>query len=171
MGFLLRPNKKIIYAKGGYTQYKPKNEDLQRYSLDVNTTYSRLYKPDVFTDFGINFTGFMMWKTRFALGINGRIVPVETYDYFEPRTSDFNRALILPKSYNIGGFVSSDYRKPFAYDVRFSIRDFDAPGRNNISTSINPRIRLSDKFSIFTATTITSITEEPGYVNKILHYR
>jgi len=91
---------------------------------------------------------------------------VETYDYFEPRTSDFNRALILPKSYNIGGFVSSDYRKPFAYDLRFSIRDFDAPGRNNISTSINPRIRLSDKFSIFTATTITSITEEPGYVNK-----
>jgi len=70
MGFLLRPNKKIIYAKGGYTQYKPKNEDLQRYSLDVNTTYSRLYKPDVFTDFVINFTGFMMWKTRFALGIN-----------------------------------------------------------------------------------------------------
>ena len=166
MGFLLSPNEKYFYAEGGYTQYKPKNEDLQRYSFDVSTTYSRLYKPDVFTDFGINFSGFMMWKTRFAIGINGRIEPVETYDYFEPRTLDFNRALILPKSYNIGGFVSSDYRKPFAYDVRFSIRDFDALGRNNISTSINPRIRLSDKFSIFTATTITSITEEPGYVNK-----
>ncbi len=166
MGFLFSPNEQYYYVQGGFTEYKPKNEKLQRYSIEGSSVYSRLYNPNVFSDFGIDFEGFMMWKTRFALGINGRIEPVETYDYFEPRTPDFSRALIWPKSYNVGGFVSSDYRKPFAYDVRLSFRDFDAPGRNTISTSVNPRIRLSDKLSIFTATTVTSITEEPGYVNK-----
>ena len=168
MGFLMSPNEKFFYAEGAYTQYKPKNDDIQRYKIEANTSYGRLFKPDVFTDYAINVEGFMLWKTRYGVGINGRFEPFETYDYFEPRTENFSRALIWPSSYNIGGFVSSDYRKPFAYDVKINVRDFDAIGRNIVMTSIDPRIRFTDKLSVFTSTVITAIKREPGYVNKTL---
>jgi hypothetical protein len=68
----------------------------------------------------------------------------------------------------LGGFVSSDYRKPFAYDVNVSYRMFNADERKNIVIGIKPRFRFNDKVSLFLATSVSNIQEEPGYVNKSL---
>jgi len=71
-----------------------------------------------------------------------------------------------PTNYTAGGFVSSDYRKPFAYDINFNYRNFNIEKRNTIIAGFSPRIRLSDKVSIFTSTSLSVINFEPGYVNK-----
>ncbi|MBC7885422.1 MAG: carbohydrate binding family 9 domain-containing protein [Saprospiraceae bacterium] len=168
LGFLYSPNEKYISASGGYTQYKPKNEKLQQYNISGNAIYSRLYRPDVFTNFGINFENFILWKSRFAIGLNASLEPIRTFDYFEPRTLDFSKALMWPENYIVGGFISSDYRKPFACDVNFSYRGFNIDKRKTISTGIRPRIRFNDKFSVFPTTNILAIIEEPGYVDKML---
>ena len=110
----------------------------------------------------------MLWKSRFALGLNTRLEPVNTFDYFEPRTDDFSRFMTWPTNYTAGGFVSSDYRKPFAYDIRMSYRYFDAENRNNTNIVLAPRLRLSDRLSVFTNTSLSIINFEPGYVNKNL---
>lgn len=168
MGFLYSPNEKFYYMKGAYTQYKPTNEKLQQIRYSANTSYSRLFRPDVFTDYVINFENFLLWKTRFAIGFNASLRPLLSYDYFEPRTTDFSRYLSIPSNYLLGGFVSSDYRKPFAYDIRLSHKYFETPHRSNTNISLNPRIRFSDHWSLFTGTSISVIRNEPGYVNKIL---
>jgi hypothetical protein len=168
MGFLLSPNEQFYYVEGGYTQYKPKNEKLQQIRINGSSVYSRLYNPNVFTDFNIELESFVLWKSRFALGLNTRLEPVDTYDYFEPRTKDFSRFMTWPTNYTIGGFVSSDYRKPFAYDVRLSYRHFNADQRQNTNIVIAPRFRISDKWSVFTNTALSIIDFEPGYVNKAL---
>ena len=168
LGFLYSPNEKYFYVDGGYTQFKPKNEKLQQFRFGASSTYSRLYNPNVYTDFAINMNAFVLWKSRFAIGGNSRIEPANTYDYFEPRTSDFSRYLTWPTNYQLGGFVSSDYRKPFAYDVNLSYRYFDAMDRKNVVIGVNPRFRFSDRFSLFTTTSISNIYAEPGYVNKDL---
>lgn len=166
MGFLFSPNSRFLFLGGGYAEYNPKNPALQLYRFNLNSEYSRLYSPDVFTDFGITFNSFVMWKTRFAAGINARFEPVRTFDYFEPRTNDFSIALAWPESYNIGGFVSSDYRKAFAYDLSVNYRSFNATDRHNLSLRIGPRFRFSDKFSLFQNLNISMVQQEPGYVNR-----
>lgn len=168
MGFLLSPNEQYYYIEGGHTQYKPKNEKLQQVRFSASSVYSRLYKPDVFTDFNIELESFILYKSRFAVGFNTRLEPVRTFDYFEPRTGDFSRFMTWPTNYTAGGFVSSDYRKPFAYDIRLSYRYFDADHRNNTNIVLAPRFRFSDQLSIFTSTTLSIINFEPGYVNKNL---
>ncbi|MBK9735449.1 MAG: hypothetical protein IPO92_10935 [Saprospiraceae bacterium] len=166
MGFNYSPNKKFIGIAGGYTQYKPKNQKIQQYRFTGSTVYALLFKPNSFTEYAINLSNFILWKSRFALGLNSRLVPVTSYDYFEPRTIDFSRFLSIPVNYQAGGFVSSDYRKAFAYDINFSYTHFNANTRKNFTLGINPRIRFNDKFSIFSSTSITKIYAEPGYVNK-----
>ena len=166
MGFLFSPNSRFYSLGGGFAEYNPSDEKLQLFRFNLSTNYNRLYRPDVFTDFNIFFNSFVMWKTRFAAGINAAFEPVRTFDYFEPRTSDFSIALAWPESYSIGGFVSSDYRKAFAYDISTNYRNFKSGDRYNVSFRIGPRFRFSDKFSLFQNLNISMIHKEPGYVNR-----
>ncbi len=166
MGFLFNPNEQFYYIDGSHTEYKPKNQKLQQVRFSGSTVYSRLYDPNLFSDFNISFSNFILWKSRFALGFNTRLEPVETFDYFEPRTGDFTKFMTWPKNYTLGGFVSSDYRKAFAYDVRLSYRYFDAVNRFNYVLGLSPRFRFSDRFSLFTDTNLSFNAYEPGYVNK-----
>lgn len=168
LGFLYSPNEKYYYISGGYSQFKPKNQKIQQYNINSFINYSRLYKPNVYNDFSININTFVLFKSRFAFGVNSRIEPALTYDYFEPRTSDFSRFLTWPKNYRFGSFVSTDYRKPFAFDAGFSYRTFNADPRKYLSISLDPRIRFSDKFSMFFSSSISDIRLEPGYVNRSL---
>ena len=168
MGFLFSPNEQYYYIEGGYANYAPKNPKLQLYRFSGFTNYSRLYNPNVFSDFSINLNSFVLFKSRFAFGINTRIEPIETYDYFEPRTQDFSRFLTWPKNYNLGGFISSDYRKPFAMDANVSFRYFDSDGRNNINLGVGPRFRFNDKFSLFASVNLSFIHQEPGWVNRYI---
>lgn len=168
MGFLMSPNEQYFYLGGGYAEFSPENPKLQLYRFRVESNYSRLVHPNVFTDFNISMNSFVLYKSRFAFGINGRIEPVPTYDYFEPRTSDFSIGLAWPQNYMLGGFISSDYRKAFAYDVNLSHRIFNAEGRTTTSLSLGPRFRFSDQFSMFQSLNISWLQNEPGYVNRWL---
>jgi hypothetical protein len=168
MGFLYSPNEKYYGVTGSFVDYTPSNPALQQIRVSASSTYSRLFKPDVYSDYYITIDQFTMWKTRFAVGMNSRLEPFQTYDYFEPRTSDFSRFLTWPQNYSIGGFVSSDYRKPFAYDTRINWRWFDAEGRSQGTISFSPRVRFSDKLSVFPSSSVTLIYHEPGYVNRSL---
>lgn len=164
MGFLYSPNEWYFYGEGGYTQYTPKMAGLQQYYFNISSTYTRLYKPNVFSDFAINLSSFVLWKSRFAAGIDGRLEPVVTYDYFEPRTPDFSRFLTWPKNWLISGFISSDYRKPIALDIKLSYRDFDAEGRKTIAASMSPRFRFNDKLSVIPSVSLSHLKKDRGYV-------
>ena len=164
MGFLYSPNEWYFYGEGGYVQYNPGVKSLQQYYFNLSSTYTRLYKPNVFSDFGIDFSSFVLWKSRFAAGIDGRWEPVVTYDYFEPRTPDFSRFLAWPKSWMLSGFISSDYRKPVALDIKLSYRDFDADGRNNFVGYMSPRFRFNDKLSLIPSVSLSFLNKDRGFV-------
>jgi len=99
LGILFSPNSREIYTNLSYNSFKPKNQKLQRWEVGITPQYSRLHTPDVFTDFAVNFNGFLLWKSRNALGFNARIEPVETFDYFEPRTRDFSKFYRFPTNW------------------------------------------------------------------------
>jgi hypothetical protein len=165
-GFLFNANQTQFFASGEYNIFKPKKEKLQLYRYRGSVNYSRLYNPSVFTNLNINLNNFYLYKSRFGFGFNMQIQPVETYDYFEPRTRDFSQFVTRPVNADVGGFISSDYRKPFALDLRINQRWFDAPGRFNTTAVIGPRFRFNDKFTLFSSLQLSFIHEEPGFVNK-----
>jgi hypothetical protein len=168
MGFLLQPNLKNITAKWFYTQYTPKNPTIQRSNVGGSINYLRLFKPDVFFDFAIDLYNFVLYQSRFAYGFNARIEPVHTRDYYEPRTYDFTTFLLWPRNFSFGGFYSTDYRKKFAIDQRINYRIFDAEGRSSLNLDFLPRIRFSDKISLFGNIRMAFIKNEPGFVEKTL---
>lgn len=129
-----------------HTQYKPAGSKLQQVNISASSRYTNLYEPFVFSDFYIDLSTFILWKSRDAVGGNVRLEPITTRDYFEPRTADFSRYLAWPVNYTVGGFFSSDYRKAFAMDVNGSYKYFDSEGRFNYDFSISPRFRFNDHF-------------------------
>lgn len=52
-----------------------------------------------------------------------------------------------PTNYTAGGFLSSDYRKPFAYDIRLSYRYFDADHRNNTNDGNRNRLIIENSIT------------------------
>jgi len=166
MGYLEFANKRWFHVEGAYNQYKPQHPALQKYTITMSSDYQRLFKPNKFTNFNLNFDVFMLFKSRLGAGFDVEIAPVKSYDYFEPRTDDLSRFLYIPKNVKIGGFISSDYRKPFAYDIRSAYIWFNREGSFEYKLTLEPRIRFSDKWSVFTSTTMTWTRKEPGFVNK-----
>lgn len=168
LGFLLRPNERTIEGNISYNDFKPKNQKQQRWEVGITPSYTRLYNPNVFSDFAINFNSFLLWKSRNAVGLNARIEPVETYDYFEPRTIDFSKFYTFPTNWRIGGFFSSDYRKTFAIDINLLYRKLNEPGRAYFETEVSPRIRVNDKLSFFMSTFFSNSINETGFVDALL---
>jgi hypothetical protein len=56
--------------------------------------------------------------------------------------------LLYPENYELGGFISTDYRKILALDVSASYRIFNERSRTIFRYSIGPRYRASDKLFI-----------------------
>lgn len=164
MGFLYSPNEWYVYGEGGYAQYAPTQPALQQYSVYLNTLYTRLYEPYRFSDMAITAGTFILWKSRFAVGLDTRIEPVETYDYFEPRTTDFSKYLLWPQNWTVSGLISSDYRKPVAFDLKLSFRDFTTAGRTNSTFYMSPRFRFNDRLSLIPSLSLSLLYKEPGYV-------
>ena len=144
LGFLFRPNVQDYEVEGNYNIYKPFGM-FNRFGSGLSVYYSRLQDPNVFTDFAINWDAFFVTKNFLGFGPWGRFEPIETYDYFEPRTSDYSRFYAYPTNWMVGGFVSTDYRKIFAFDARLFFRNFSTKNRNTYFITFEPRIRASDK--------------------------
>ena len=166
LGFLFSPNENSLLTSIDHTQYKPAGSKLQQVNISASSRYTNLYEPFVFSDFYIDLSTFILWKSRDAVGGNVRLEPITTRDYFEPRTADFSRYLAWPVNYTVGGFFSSDYRKAFAMDVNGSYKYFDSEGRFNYDFSISPRFRFNDHFSLFADLNVSRNLKELGYVNK-----
>jgi hypothetical protein len=129
----------------GYHIFKPFWKLNNMYN-NMTIMYQRMYNPDAFWNFGIYGNHNTTFTKRFlTCGINHGIEPVVTYDYYEPRT--FERFYRFPINYNIGGFMSSDYRKPFAFDVWGNYRVFEENARNNHEIYVAPRYRASNRLS------------------------
>ncbi len=147
LGFLFSPNEVSYTASASYNQYSPKNPKMNFIRHSIFLRYQELFDPNVFNFFHVNLRSFFLFKSRNAFGVNLTHRP-KSHDYFEPRTTDFNRYLTIPAWINGGGFFSSDYRKVFAFDIDLFYRWYNESERSDYEVSFEPRIRLNDKFSI-----------------------
>jgi hypothetical protein len=149
----------------GYHIFKPFWKVNNMYN-NLTFMYQRMYNPDAFWNFGIYGNHNTTFKKRFlTCGFNYGAEPIPTFDYYETR--DFSRFYRFPVNYSGGGFISSDYRKPFALDIWASHRIFRENNRNNHNISISPRYRASNRLSFVFEVSRSFRNDDVGYANRV----
>ena len=121
LGYLYNNNIRDGYAYIGYNIYKPFWKILQFWS-SIKTYNARIYNPDKYADFNINFDVGATFKNWISAGTFYTAEPIETYDFYEPRV--WGRFQAWQTSNNFGGWISSDYRKKIALDLNTNYRKF-----------------------------------------------
>jgi Domain of unknown function (DUF5916) len=146
LGFLFAPNERTISNTIQWGKYTPFGK-FNRFSVSLNTEYGRLYAPNAFSGLYINANTF--WQTRkiFSFGFNLSTSPVKGRDYFILQTYDFKNYFQTPEYLRAGWFISSDYRRPWAWDVGMTA------GTSTIQQPyfnyyFSPRCRLNNRLSI-----------------------
>lgn len=146
-----------------YNAYKPFWK-LNNFFNRINVIYQRMYIPDAFANLGIAGNHVTTWTKRFlTCGINYGVEPIITYDYYEPRI--FGRYYTFPTNYRGGGFISSDYRKPFALDIRVNYRGFNENKRSTTNINVSPRLRVNNKLSFIYESSYEDRVDDIGFVN------
>lgn len=148
MGFLRRNNFWKYYGELEYRKLQPHGK-LNRSSYKLYAVHQSLYDPSRFENFYFGFKPF--WLDRNFNGFGGELIlnPVNSYDYFEPRTP--GRFYTIYPRYRAEAFVSSDYRKTLAIDARIKYEHWQVLLKDWYTVRVAPRLRLGDKlFSIFT---------------------
>lgn len=165
LGFLRSNNERSSGVFASFNQYEPFGNFL-RSRASISVGHSMLYEPDLFTDFFVELNNHFVYKTFFSFGYSVDFSPLKSRDYFDPRQNDgFQTYLEIPEYVGFGGWVSSDYRKKFAYDIRGRYIHVNQEGRYEWSTLLSPRFRFSDKLFMVLASEYTYEGNNMGFVS------
>lgn len=145
MGYLDRNNYYNYGLTGGYNVFTPFWK-LMWMINEVNADMSFMYDSKYRTFFTITGRHIFTFRNFMTTGVNWLASPIKANDFFETRTP--KRFLLYPENYELGGFISSDYRKVLALDASASFRIFLERNRSIFRYSIGPRWRASDKLFI-----------------------
>lgn len=166
LGFLTQPNVRNLGGEVSYQIFKPFGI-FNRMRFTGGTEYTRLQSPNAFANFGIDFDFFAVTRDFFAFGGFVAVEPVLTRDYYEPRTADFSMYYQFPTNSTFGGWVSSDYRNTFAYDIRANLRNFNDENRYTFDLFVSPRYRCNDHLSFILDMSSNTRIDDVGYVTKL----
>ena len=162
LGILFQNNSVRESASLRYNIFKPFWK-LNRLGTYLGVDYARRYKPFVFQNFGVFGEVFMVTKKQLTLGTFFGFEPVKTYDFFEPRVN--GRFYTFPVNNNIGGFLSTDFRKKLALNVNFNYRSFKENSRRRLNIYLSPRYRFSNQFSVNADLEVSHWPDDMGFAN------
>ena len=144
LGLNFTNNYNNFFLDTSYRIFEPQGI-FNEYRIGLYGNHQRRYQPDVEVGSGIGTSFFGQTRARFAFG--GYLeVNTEYRDFFEPRKAD--TYVTYPGNTIANAWVSSDYRKRFAYDIRSTYTSFFGSGYNDLNLILSPRFRFSNKFSL-----------------------
>lgn len=166
LGFWYETNYKRFYGRYSYRIFEPKGI-FDNYGLNIWGNVNYLNHPNTFTSnrMGVNYWGNT--RSRFSMGGNTNFSLSKIKDYYEPRTGDFSQYLKLNPYVNQNLWISTDYRKKLALDIR--VGGFKRINDDEYSYwfNIGPRYRFSDKFQIAYRLNFDYEKNEKGWVNEL----
>ncbi len=142
LGRNFRTNFHQFYGEMRYNQFTPQGI-FNEYNVELNGGHRRSANPDFHINSYVNLESFFNTRERNAFGAD---VGVQTreLDRFESRIENLNVA--YNASFNTNGFISTDYRKRFAIDLRGNYSTQFNDDQTSYGYNIAPRYRFSDKF-------------------------
>ncbi|WP_103068070.1 DUF5916 domain-containing protein [Aquimarina sediminis] len=161
LGVNFRNNFNNFRVNASYQIFEPKGW-FNRYRFNVFVRHQRLYDPSIKTQNTIGGDWFFITKKRFAFG--GRAAfNSKTKDYFEPRVD--GRFVTFNSSLGGRMFVSSDYRKKFAYDISAGTRQWFGDQQEIYRIEVSPRYRFTDKLLLIWRSEYFNRPNNFGYID------
>ena len=145
MGYLRRNNEMQNSISLNYNIYDPVWKFIW-WRNSMSASHTSLYSPNKFSELYISASSTATFRNYFTLGISAGCRPVDMHDHYEPRVD--GRVFIAPSYFSVEPWVSSDYRKTFAYDIRMEYLVADDYNMHNFRYELEPRIRVSDRVMI-----------------------
>lgn len=145
LGLIFRNNFNNLTGRLSYEIFEP-TEKFQRMRLRFTGNYRRLAQPSTYTGTRLFFNFFATNHNLDSYGLDLQINPGRQFDYFEPRID--GRFFITENFVDFGGFISSNYNRTFAIDVRMNANTFFEERRDSFTYRFNlsPRLRFNDFF-------------------------
>lgn len=115
LGFNTNNNKRIMSGSISYRNFKPRWTKMNRVIANLNASYNRLYRPDVYTATYVNGSFTAVSKNFDAGGFRFNSSLTESFDYFEPRKA--GSYFVRPTWTSAGPWISTNYQKRLAVDA------------------------------------------------------
>lgn len=162
LGLNFRNNFNNFVVGGSYQLIQPEGI-FNGYRINFTARHQRLYDPSVETRNSFRLNSFFFTKKRFSFGVNTDY-NTRNNDYFEPRVA--GRFVVFEPNWGGGGFISTDFRKKFALDLRANTRVwFGNQEQVNYNINFSPRYRFSDKFLLILSTDYSTRKDNFGWVD------
>jgi hypothetical protein len=142
LGRNFQTNTQTLGADLKYNQFTPIGI-FNRFDIDLRVRHRRQIDPDLHTDTDITINPFFFTRERLAYGADFTYF-TRNLDQFEAR-KDLQVVRYAP-AYFTGGFISTDYRKKLAIDLRVGrFKRLNDP-EDSYNFNFSPRYRFNDKF-------------------------
>ena len=161
LGVNFRNNYNNFVAGISYEIFEP-SKLFNKYEISLTARHRRLYKPDVQTGNNLSLDSFFFTANRFAFGLDADLNS-ERKDYFEPRID--GRYFIYAPNLRVSTWISTDFRKKFAFDLRGGIRNFIDDEQYNYKIGFTPRYRVSNNFILIWEAELYTSKNNKGYID------
>jgi hypothetical protein len=146
LGFNYNNNRRILELSGGYRNFKPKWDYLNKMVAGAAISVAGLYLPNHYTGTYLNANYTLVSKDFNAMGVRYGGSLTESFDFFEPR--QWGSYFIRP-TWNYGTiWFSSNYQKKVAFDAGIGYTIVGRPDWWEWEYRFNPRWRVSDHVSV-----------------------
>ncbi len=161
LGFLYNNNSRNYGLRFRFNDYTPGKNLLRKWG-GIGMSYGELYKPNRYSFFGFNWDVVGTTKNFIWTGFSGDVLPFGSLDHFESRT--FGKEVVYGPSYRVHWFISTDYSKTFAWDMRTYVRDFTDSDQIEYGFNVEPRYRVSDRIMLILESSVDFLEKNFGYV-------
>ena len=167
LGFQRRNNQQTIYAMGSYRILQPVGK-YNSFRVSFRLFNSFLYNPSVYTGNNYRIGFFANTNKRFSFGLNMKGKIGKQKDFFEPRR-DISEQRYLERNSEIDfdGFISTDFRKKFAFDLKANTRKVFGTDQTRYGFEFEPRYRFSNKMGLIYKFKYSNTKNDIGYTTDV----
>ena len=145
LGFLFFNNSRNAQAFAEYNWFEPFGK-FNSARVEAFGGLNFMYEPQVYASSFFGVSSRFTTRKFFTFGVNAFTDLTDNDEFQDARAP--GRFYTLPAYAEGGAFVSSDYRRPLALDVRARYGRFHADGRSNtLGLRVSPRVRMGDKLT------------------------
>ncbi len=161
LGFLLTNNLVRNYATLRRVSFTPRG-GINNYQFGASTSYNEVYSVQAYNRWDIATFANVQFKNFLQLNAKINYVPNGINDYFEARTT--HRVFKKPSEMEVNLGVETDSRKKVSALLSFGYNAAtDTSTRKTIYVGIEPRFRVSNRFSLFPSMKMRLNNNEQGF--------
>lgn len=161
LGFLLTNNVVRNYATVRRVSFLPKG-GINNYQLGATAAYQEIYDIAAYNRLDVSGFASVQFKNFLQLSANLNYVPNGINDYFEARNS--HRLFKKPSEAEIGGTIETDSRRKVSALISGGYNAAtDTSTRRSWYVGIEPRLRISNRFSLLPSVKLRMYHNEQGF--------